>query len=59
MKWEYLIQKHKASDFDYKNTVQDYLNKLGNQGWELIGLPQSGGQGLKKVVMFTFKRPKQ
>ena len=36
----------------------DYVNELGNQGWELVGIEQSWpGSGLSDYLLF-FKRPK-
>lgn len=36
----------------------DYVNQLGAQGWELVGVEQSfPGSGLSDYILF-FKRPK-
>lgn len=67
MKWEYKIietGKSKGVLFQSKEVGADELNKLGEEGWELVtALSVSGsaaGFGTKKPdqVFFIFKRPK-
>ena len=62
-KWEYLwtvipgsLKKIKVSG--QKIPVEDYLNELGMQGWELVAVEQGfPGSGLSDYILF-FKRPK-
>jgi len=62
-KWEYYwtvipgsLKKIKVSG--QKIPVEDYLNDLGMQGWELVAVEQSfPGSGISDYILF-FKRPK-
>lgn len=61
-KWEYYwtvipgdLGKIKISGEKIKS--HDYVNELGNQGWELVAVEQSfPGSGLSDYILF-FKRP--
>jgi hypothetical protein len=63
-RWEYLSIKVETKgfmggileieEFDYQ------LNKLGEQGWELVScFSTNSGQGTSREVIATFKRIKQ
>jgi hypothetical protein len=64
-KWEYnwlvvprSLGKMKLGGQKGKVQAIDYVNELGNQGWELVGIEQSWpGAGLSDYILF-FKRPK-
>ncbi len=45
-KWEYKIL---GRAYELNEVMQDRLNKLGNEGWELVAITPSGS--------FTLKRP--
>lgn len=47
--WEYKILNSRSI-----NNIEDEINKLGNQGWELVNVVSIGGSG----VDYNFKRPK-
>jgi hypothetical protein len=40
--------------FDTAVSIHEYLNKLGEEGWELACVPHVGD-----VMRFIFKRPKE
>ena len=62
-KWEYLwisvpnnLGKIKVEGTKIQSL--DYVNSLGYQGWELVGIEQGWpGSGLSDYILF-FKRPK-
>ncbi len=65
MKWEYQTVKLNVVggwnlsgiDFD-ADVVQEFTNRLGQQGWELISaFTINAGAGHSKEVVFIFKRP--
>ena len=64
-KWEYKwvvipgsLRKMKVSEQREKVQSLDYVNELGNQGWELVSVEQSyPGSGISDYILF-FKRPK-
>jgi hypothetical protein len=55
--WEY---------YELKNATIEEMNKLGNEGWELVLtvfsnvriVPGFGGEKVEGVLSYTFKRPK-
>lgn len=65
MQYEYLHAVKKESDFDIKNTIQDYLNIMGRQGWILTTIQSGekqrfrGSEALILVYNFFFMRPKK
>ena len=62
-KWEYLFVEvpHNLGKIKIqgeKVPVSEYINLLGDQGWELVGIEQSfPGSGLSNYILF-FKKPK-
>lgn len=62
-KWEYTwvvipgnLGKMKVGG--QKVPARDYVNELGEKGWELVGIEQSWpGAGISDYILF-FKRPK-
>ena len=50
-KWEYRMA-HVGDAFE---TLQDLLNRLGRDGWELVSAPHAGAAGA--VVALILKRP--
>jgi hypothetical protein len=62
-KWEYTwvvipgnLGKMKVGG--QKVHARDYVNELGEKGWELVGIEQSWpGAGISDYILF-FKRPK-
>jgi len=69
MKWEYKVievGKSKGLLFQSKELKADDLNKLGNEGWELVtalsvsgSAPGFGTKAQPDQVFFIFKRPQQ
>ena len=64
-KWEYYwvvvpnsLRKMKVGGQREKVQAIDYVNRLGDEGWELVSVEQSfPGAGLSDYILF-FKRPK-
>ena len=62
-KWEYLYVEvpnnlNKIKIKGQKIPVGEYMNLLGDGGWELVGIEQSfPGSGLSNYILF-FKKPK-
>ncbi|NIM94456.1 MAG: DUF4177 domain-containing protein [Anaerolineales bacterium] len=63
-KWEYrwIILPHSLGRMKAagrKVESSDYVNELGDQGWELLGIEQGlpGGGIISEYILF-FKRPK-
>ena len=62
-KWEYLFIEvpnnlGKVKVQGQKVPVNEYINLLGDQGWEMVGIEQSfPGSGLSNYILF-FKKPK-
>ena len=59
-KWEYKVTDFGGDD----KAVEEELNKLGDEGWELVGTPtrtSGGGDGrvARSKVSLVFKRPKR
>jgi Domain of unknown function (DUF4177) len=51
-KWEYLVAPRAPED--------QYLNSLGEEGWELVGFTQQTSQSSEteaRQFVFVFKRP--
>jgi hypothetical protein len=57
MEWEYKVETTEylfsPQNTTYSESIELMLNKLGGDGWELIGPWDSGNEGLA----FIFKRP--
>jgi hypothetical protein len=57
-KFEYEIRREKQSSFDHshnsRNTVDSFLNIMGNNGWEIVQMTNN-----KEYFVFIFKREKQ
>lgn len=56
-KWEYFlawVDISAGSSLDQTN-VADYLNRLGNDGWELVGTVQDE---IGRYAKLIFKRPR-
>jgi Domain of unknown function (DUF4177) len=48
-----------GSDFQDKNFIEDGLNKLGQEGWELVSsTPNADMQGRTTKILLIFKRVK-
>lgn len=47
-KWEYKLIPSNTTAIDI-DIMQDKLNQLGNEGWELVAISSTG--------IYTFKRP--
>ena len=47
-KWEYKIL---SRGYEPNEVMQDRLNKLGNEGWELVAVTPEGGYTLKRPVI--------
>ena len=58
MKWEYkfVIIDSKISDKKTKAMINEELNKLGNEGWELVNFD---AVFVDARFCFVFKRPKE
>lgn len=63
MRWEYKTIEYSKRNFFGgalkldSNEFTEKLNKLGNEGWELVGTtPQMGWQG--QGLILIFKRPR-
>lgn len=62
-KWEYIwvIVPHSLGKMKVggqKVRAHDYVNELGEEGWELVGVEQGlPGAGISSYILF-FKRPK-
>jgi hypothetical protein len=60
-KWEYFFMEipnnlKNVKIQGEKVDVREYMNMLGNEGWELVGIEQSfPGSGLSNYILF-FKR---
>ena len=52
-KWEYKVEAGKPNA-----GIQPALNKLGNDGWELIGVVATPPDASGNTLGFFFKRPK-
>lgn len=62
MKWEYKTIKLATTGFvggklDEKK-LDEYMNQLGEQGWELVSGFSTIGSGNTRDVVVVFKRPK-
>jgi hypothetical protein len=51
-KWEY-----KSVDKGWVTVSEDKLNKLGNEGWELVAIETQQTSGQTTQVRYVFKRP--
>ena len=69
-KWEYKwieiphsleMMKIVMEDTGKKQKVEalDYVNSLGKQGWELVGIEQQTPGGMRSAFILFFKRPEQ
>ena len=54
MRWEYEAVHSYDGKVDYREEEQHYLNRMGDDGWELIAVAAHGGTGR----VLYFKRPK-
>lgn len=52
-KWEY-----KSVDKSWVTVSEDKMNKLGNEGWELVAIETQEVSGQTTQVRYVFKRPK-
>lgn len=54
-KWEYKIlsRVHEPNE-----VMQDRLNELGNEGWELVAIAPTGGFTLKRPLISTINSEK-
>jgi len=59
--FEYLFTTVPQSDFDllWEQPMTDYLNKMGNDGWELIEIKERISYKFNPNWGFLFKREKQ
>ncbi|HMP92472.1 MAG TPA: DUF4177 domain-containing protein [Phnomibacter sp.] len=61
-KFEYKVLEIEAQmywDRKLKNVrLEDKMNDLGNEGWELVCAAEYNSGGLLKSIVFTFKREK-
>ena len=62
-KWEYLwiiIPKSLGKMKFGKQKIEslDYVNQLGNEGWELVGIEQSWPGSVHSDYILFFKRPR-
>jgi hypothetical protein len=57
-KWEYKVDSFEPIPRGHTGKLQDYLNKLGDEGWELASLV---GHETVQTLFFTvvIKRPKK
>ncbi len=64
--WEYktFVMEQKSSfwgysNFEEKEVIENELNELGQEGWELVsGIPNAELHGKTTKVMLIFKRQK-
>jgi len=63
MKWEYkTINYEKRSFFSGKidrAELNEKLNDIGREGWELVSISGSSGWGAAAGILAVFKRPLQ
>ena len=55
-KWEYTLETLHGNDFPKD---KERLNELGNEGWELVAVIESGVYGRGSMPVAYFKRPKK
>jgi len=63
-KWEYksvvgLLDGGLIKGWHLKSQSDEEVQKLGDAGWELVGLTDIGILGSTKNVLLVFKRPKE
>lgn len=54
-KWEYMVHDSNMSPHGKKTKIEDQLNALGAQGWEVISVT-SDANFLKATYSFILKR---
>ena len=55
-RWEHLAIPHPSAELDGELSQQ--LNRLGNEGWQLVTVSSIVEDGTAKSAIYYFKRPK-
>ena len=51
-KWEYMTYR-----YDYRHNIEEKLNELGQDGWEVVAGAGAGGDNRSDMIILVLKRP--
>ena len=56
--WEHLAFEHAGASIKGDPELAQQINRLGNEGWELVDVEMTSEAGTTRGKTFFFKRPK-
>lgn len=56
--WEHLALPHQGQEFRGGGELSKQINRLGNDGWELVDVTAYTHAGTTETTVYFFKRPK-
>ncbi|WAC19161.1 DUF4177 domain-containing protein [Luteolibacter sp. SL250] len=59
IRWEYRTVKFGGGGISTPSDLQDYLNRLGDQCWEVTGVLKTDADHHLKEFIILMKRPKE
>ena len=57
-RWEHLALTHQGPDVQKERELSQQINRLGDEGWQLVSVSTTTKDGTTVSTVFYFKRPK-